>query len=210
MDRIIDTVIGVIIAILVHMFLFPPDFTKKAADSFRSLARQLSDTLSDLSKWVQSEWGQGKGNLVEYKMNNLLQELHTAKEMLQTASDSLKFNPIRKKHKIILSRYQIEIQKVNAGYEYISNIVKTLKEWEKEGLLSSSDKMELGNDFKVLSEFFEGFKGIQQGETDNWKQKEQNMLLEALRSKMQLYPPPDHKVFKDSFFLETKKLLKRL
>ncbi|AEB65676.1 hypothetical protein BUN12_3086 [Bacillus amyloliquefaciens] len=210
MDRIIDTVIGVIIAILVHMFLFPPDFTKKAADSFRSLARQLSDTLSDLSKWVQSEWGQGKGNLVEYKMNNLLQELHTAKEMLQTASDSLKFNPIRKKHKIILSRYQIEIQKMNAGYEYISNIVKTLKEWEKEGLLSSSDKMELGNDFKVLSEFFEGFKGIQQGETDNWKQKEQNMLLEALRSKMQLYPPPDHKVFKDSFFLETKKLLKRL
>lgn len=74
--------------------------------------------------------------------------------MLQTASRSLKFNPIRKKHKIIISRYQIQMQKMIAGYEYVSNIAKTLKEWEKEGAFSSSDKIELGNDLKMLSEFF--------------------------------------------------------
>ncbi|WP_396123275.1 aromatic acid exporter family protein [Bacillus subtilis] len=210
MDRIIDTMIGVIIAILVHMFFFPPDYTKKAAESFQKLAHQLSDILLELSKWVQSEWRQGKGDLVEYKMNNLLQELHTTKEMLQTASQSLKFNPISKKHKIILSRYQIQMQKMNAGYEYISNIVKTLKEWEKEGILSSSDKTELGNDLKMFSEFFDDFKGIQQGEINNWKQNEQNMLVESLRSKMLLYPPPSHKVYKVSFFLETIKLLENL
>lgn len=209
-DRIIDTIIGVIIAILIHMLLFPPDFTKKAAESFQTLAHQLSDILLELSKWVQLEWGQGKGNLMEYKMNHLLQELHATKEMLQTASQSVKFNPIRKKHKIILSRYQIQMQKMNAGYEYVSNIAKTLKEWEKEGTLSSSDKMELGNDLKMLSEFFEEFKGIQQGQINDWKQNEQNMLLESLRSKLMLYPPPNHKVYKDSFFLETTKLLKNL
>lgn len=209
LDRIIDTIIGVIIAILIHMLLFPPDFTKKAAESFQTLAHQLSDILLELSKWVQLEWGQGKGNFVENKMNHLLQELHATKEMLQTASQSLKFNPIRKKHKIILSRYQIQMQKMNAGYEYVSNIGKTLKEWEKEGALSSSDKMELGNDLKMLSEFFEECRGIQQGEINDWKQNEQNMLLESLRSKL-LYPPPNHKVYKDSFFLETKKLLKNL
>ncbi|OEI76649.1 hypothetical protein BG616_12575 [Bacillus subtilis] len=209
-DRIIDTIIGVVIAILIHMLLFPPDFTKKAAGSFQTLAHQLSDILLELSKWVQLEWGQGKGNLMEYKMNHLLQELHATKEMLQTASQSVKFNPIRKKHKIILSRYQMQMQKMNAGYEYVSNIAKTLKEWEKEGTLSSSDKMELGNDLKMLSEFFEEFKGIQQGQINDWKQNEQNMLLESLRSKLMLYPPPNHKVYKDSFFLETTKLLKNL
>ncbi len=26
------------------------------------------------------------------------------------------------------------------------------------------------------------------------------MLLESLRSKLMLYPPPNHKVYKDSFF----------
>lgn len=206
-DRIIDTIIGVIIAILIHMLLFPPDFTKKAAETFQTLAHQLSDILLELSKWVQLEWGQGKGNLMEYKMNHLLQELHATKEMLQTASQSVKFNPIRKKHKIILSRYQMQMQKMNAGYEYVSNIAKTLKEWEKEGTLSSSDKMELGNDLKMLSEFFEEFKGIQQGQINDWKH---NMLLESLRSKLMLYPPPNHKVYKDSFFLETTKLLKNL
>ncbi len=34
-DRIIDTVIGVIIAILVHMFLFPPDYTKRRWTLFK-------------------------------------------------------------------------------------------------------------------------------------------------------------------------------
>lgn len=70
----------------------------------------------------------------------------------------------------------------------------------KRGELSSSDKIELGNDLQVLSEYFAGFKGIQQGETDNWKQKEQIMLLESLRSDMLSHPPPGHKVYKDSFF----------
>ncbi len=96
-------------------------------------------------------------------MNHLLQELHATKEMLQTASQSVKFNPIRKKHKIILSRYQIQMQKMNAGYEYVSNIAKTLKEWEKEGTLSSSDKMELGNDLKMLSEFLRNLKEYNRG-----------------------------------------------
>ncbi len=210
LDRIVDTFIGVIIAILVHMLLFPPDFTKKAAESFQTLAQQLSDMLLELSKWIQLEWGQGKGSIMEYKTNNLLQELHTAKEILQTASKSLKFNPVSKKHKIILSRYQIEMQKMNAGYEYVSNIVKTLKDWEKEGVLSSSDKLELSSNLKVLSECFEDFKGIEQGEINNRKQKEQNMLLASLRSNMLLYPPPSHKVYKDSFFLETMKLLRNL
>ena len=92
----------------------------------------------------------------------------------------------------------------------MTSIVKTLIEWEKEGTLSSSDKMELGNDLKALSEFFWDFKGIQQGEINNWKEKEQKMLLESLHSKMLLYPSPSHKVYRDSFYLETKELMKNL
>lgn len=76
----------------------------------------------------------------------------------------------------------------------------------KKGALSSSDKRELGNDLQVLSEYFAGFKGIQQGETDNWKQKEQDMLLESLRSDMLSHPPPGHKVYKDSFFFRNEEI----
>ena len=93
---------------------------------------------------------------------------------------------------------------------YISNIVKTLKEWEKRGTLSSGDKMELSNDLKALSEFFLDFKGIQQGEINKWKEKEQKMLLESLHSKILLYRSPSHKVYKDSSYLETKELIKNL
>ena len=81
-DRIVDTLIGIVVAILIHMFLFPPDFTKKAAKSLERLSNQLSGILSELSNWIQLEWGQEKGNMIEDKIHQFLQELHATKEML--------------------------------------------------------------------------------------------------------------------------------
>jgi len=209
-DRIIDTVIGVIVAILFHMLLFPPTYTKKAAESFQQLARQLSEVLLELSEWVQSDWGQGKGNRLEEKTNHLLQELHSTKDTLKIASESLKFNPLSKKDKNILFRYQLEMQKMKAGYEYVSNVVKTFKAWEKEGTLSSNDKTGLGNYLKVMSEFFGNFNGRQQEERNHWKDQEQKLVLESLQSKIMVYPPLSQTVYIDSFHFETTELLKKL
>lgn len=198
LDRILDSIIGVTVAILIHMFIFPPNFTKKAAKSLQKLAHGLSEILLELSHWVQSEWGNEKGFIIEDKINHFLQELHDTKDILNTASNSLKFNPFSKKHQNILSDCHSGFKKINKGYGYVSTTVETLKRWEKKGDLSSAEQIEVGNHLKALSEFYGKMDFLQQNQLND----EIGILFNTL--------PPNCDVFRGSFFLETEKLIKKL
>ncbi|MEH7076559.1 hypothetical protein [Neobacillus drentensis] len=115
------------------MLFAPPDFTKKAVASTEKLALQLSEILMELSEWVNMEWGGEKGNVMVDKVNQLLQEIHTTKNTLYLAVKSFKFNLFGKKHAATLTIYQSNMEKINKGYQYVSTIVGTLKDWEKAG-----------------------------------------------------------------------------
>lgn len=209
-DRIVDTIIGAAIAIIVQMFLFPPDFTKKAAASLQQLSQQLSKIFLELSNWLQSESNQGKRNLMEYKINLFLQELHHAKDTLNTAAKSLKFNPFSKKHKIFLSVYQKELAKISKGYQYVSLIIETLKEWEKQGEWPANDRMEAANYLRALGGFFGNPLVLHQNELKKENETLLSGLQDLLHSSKLLNLQPGYEVYRDSFCLETKRLLKSL
>lgn len=211
LDRIVDTIIGVVIALVVHMVLSPPDFTKKAISSFRNLTQQLSGIFLEISNWIEFEWGQGKVSAIEYKIDHLLHELHTTKDMLKAASKSLEFNPLSKKHKFILSMYQSEIKKMNKAYTYAFTIVGTLKEWENnEAPISSKDQLELGRQTKTLSKYFKNLEKFQPIESQKQNETKQKVLLDLLHSEIQLHLQRSHEAYVGSFYLETKKLLQDL
>lgn len=197
-DRILDTIIGVIITILIHMLLSPPDFTKKAVTSTEKLALQLSDILLELSNWVHLEWGREKGKVMEYKINLFLQELHNTKDTIDLASKSLKFNPLGKKHAAILTMCKMKMEKINKGYQYVSTIVGTLKDWEKAGQLLSNDQIEAGNHLKTLSEYF---RNLGEGKEGN---------LPSSLNLLQSNSSPSHQVYREFFYLETRKLMQKL
>lgn len=198
LDRILDSIIGVTVAVLIHMFLFPPNFTKKAAQSIQKLAQELSEILLELSYWVQLEWGQEKGAILEDKINHFLQELHDAKDILKMASNSLKFNPFSKKYRNTLTMCQMEFEKISKGYGYVSTTVETLKQWEKEGPIPSADQIEIETHLKALSEFYGSLNLLQQNQFNNGVDTLFNTL------------PSNCNLFRDSFFLETEKLIKNL
>jgi uncharacterized membrane protein YgaE (UPF0421/DUF939 family) len=208
-DRILDTIIGVIITILIHMLLSPPDLTKKAVASTRKLALQLSELLLEVSHWVQMEWGSEKGKVMEYKINLFLQELHQTKDTIDLASKSLKYNPFGKKHAAILTLYRMKMEKINKGYQYVSTIVGALEEWEKAGHLPSNDQIEVGSYLKTLSEYFRNLNVLQQpGELKMVKERDLQGSLDALQSKN--VPRPSNKVYRDSFYLETRNFMQKL
>ncbi len=198
LDRILDSIIGVTVAVLIHMFIFPPNFTKKAAKSIQKLAQGLSGILLELSYWVQLEWGQEKGPIIEDKINHFLQELHDTKDILNMASNSLKFNPFSKKYRSTLTMCQMEFKKINKGYGYVSTTVETLKQWEKEGHLSSAEQIEVDNHLKALSEFYRHLDLLQQNQFNN----EIDQLFNTI--------PSNCNVFRNSFLLETEKLISNL
>jgi len=209
LDRILDTIIGVIITIVIHMLLSPPDFTKKAAASTEKLALQLSEILSELSDWIHLEWGSEKGKVMEYKINLFLQALHDTKNTIDLASKSLKFNPLAKKHAALLTMHQMKVEKINKGYQYVSTIVGTLKEWIKAGELPSKDQIQVGNHLKTLSEYYKNLGALQQqSELKIVNEKDLQRSLDQLQSSIS--PPHSHQVYPDSFYLETRKLMQKL
>ncbi|MGG5254372.1 FUSC family protein [Neobacillus sp. SM06] len=53
-DRFRDTLIGAMIAVLVNMFLYPPNFTKQAEQSFQHYSRHLTAAFLQTADWLQN------------------------------------------------------------------------------------------------------------------------------------------------------------
>lgn len=212
-DRIRDTLIGAAIAVLIHMLVFPPDYTKRAEASLQQCVDTLSNLLLEMSYWVQFEWGQDKGSDLDHKIQNFLQDVHTTQEMLQKASKSLKYHPFNKKHKVVVSDYQKALKKVSKGYDYVTTTVATFKEWEKAEPNTPKDQIEIGNDLKTLSDYYKKLapiktKGSAVPSSD--QQVEQKNFLSILQSKLKLNIPYSNQIYRDAFYLEINKLLKHL
>ncbi|CEG28930.1 FUSC family protein [Bacillus sp. B-jedd] len=203
-DRIVDTAIGAAVAIVLQLILFPPNFTKEAANSFQKSARQLSGLLSEMANWIQSDWGRSQKYELEERLKNSLKDLHTAKETLQIATNSLKFNPLAKKHKATLKKYRGQLRLLENGYEYCSSVLKTLRVWQKSGRMSTQDRRDLENDLFMLGGFFA--KAGKSGAANPLHIAEYELLYSKKTNK----PVPGADVYKSSIDLETYKLLKSL
>lgn len=98
-DRFRDTLIGAIVAVLLHMLFYPPNFTKQASKIFNEFAQHLTLTFIKIANWIQTGSNQEDGYTIQEEINALLKELHQTRKLLKAASDSLNFNPFGKKAK---------------------------------------------------------------------------------------------------------------
>lgn len=97
-DRIIDTVIGVAVAILIHI-IYPPNLTKYASESMRQFSIKINTAFMDVSSWIKAGCQKAKGENLQKEVDALLKELHRTKKALRHASDSLKFIPAGEKNR---------------------------------------------------------------------------------------------------------------
>jgi gas vesicle protein len=209
MDRIIDTIVGAVVALLVHMFFYPPDYTKEAAASLRKTTRQLSEIFADIASWIEFEWGQGRATKVENRINQFQQELSTAKSLLKSASKSLQYNPFGKKHHFTISICQSELKKQEKAYLYLSAIIGTFKSWEKECHLTPKEQSDIGRQMKALSEHFKDVEGYLQSKADNWDKTGQ-ATHHVLHSELKTFPQSSRDGYKESFYISTRNFFKEL
>ncbi|RDU37721.1 FUSC family protein [Neobacillus piezotolerans] len=203
-DRVVDTIIGAAVAVIVHMILFPPDFTKDAEIAIKKTSHKLSVLLGEMANWVDDEWGANKRTEMENRRKDLLDDLHTVKDSLNIASRSLKFNPLGKKHKEALSSHKTRLKLLENGFEYASAVIGTLSEWEKTGTLSPIDQTMLKTDLQVLKDFFKDA-----GSSDI-NQERREALIDLLQSTLAVPHGQNSEVYRNAFYLDTRRLLQRL
>jgi uncharacterized membrane protein YgaE (UPF0421/DUF939 family) len=153
-DRFRDTLIGALIAVLIQMIIFPPNFIKQADRSLQKFRNHLSSTFSKVSNWVKSGVEKGEGYQLEGEVKTLLDELHQMKKTLQDASDSLKYNPFGKKSMKKLQNDQQKVHFLNQGYTYLSSIVGIFSAWSKAGTISPLQMEVWADQIQTLSLLF--------------------------------------------------------
>ncbi|KMY50430.1 FUSC family protein [Peribacillus loiseleuriae] len=197
-DRFRDTLIGAFVAVIVHMFIYPPNFTNQASKSIHHFATHLTTTFSRVSDWAESGLEKQAGYTLQTETKQLLKELHQANSLIQDASESLQYNPFTKKSKKNLQNYQQRMDYLTQGYAYLSNIVGTLIAWSESGTITPDQQSIWAAQVKALAPFFH-----------------------AKENPVVLYPPSEtlkvmissnleQQRFHVSLYHETKSLLKKL
>ncbi|MDQ0199683.1 FUSC family protein [Neobacillus ginsengisoli] len=153
-DRFRDTLIGAIIAVLIHMLLSPPNFTKQASKSIQHFCTHLTKTFNQVSEWVQSGLEKNEGYNLQIETKKLLQELHQVKNYIMDATDSLKYNPWATRSEKELQECKQRIYFLTQGYSYLSSIVDILMSWSNAGTMTPFQQTQWAKQLKALSPFF--------------------------------------------------------
>lgn len=134
LDRIRDSIIGVAVALLLHAFLNPPNFTKRAIEQVEVMPNKLADRLKSLASWLEA--GAPKNNYFNSEFNRLSKEMFEVEKQFQKAELSLKYNPVSKKSKPLLHEGEFLLKTLNQVSADINALFKIMDEWSKTGYLT--------------------------------------------------------------------------
>ncbi|MFC7394491.1 FUSC family protein [Scopulibacillus cellulosilyticus] len=179
-DRLRDTFIGAVISIIVCLFLFPPDFTKKVKQSILTFTDHLSDNFTNTAKWIENGCKIEEGKQIQNNTKNLLNECHQVSTQLESALKNNRLNIYSKKNRARLAEYQQQLLNLRKGYTHISGMVRTTMDWSASGNMTPSDK-------NIWSQYMHQFAVYIQA----WKQTINNQAVYINKQAAQITLPKD-------------------
>jgi uncharacterized membrane protein YgaE (UPF0421/DUF939 family) len=128
LDRIRDTIIGAIVAIVIHILIFPPDSVNKARKKMIHFADHLSNHFMNTALWVQEGCSSSETQILQTILQTLFKELHQATTELDNAEQSLRYNPFGTKKRASLQELTRQMKHLRSGYANTS-FYKMVGKW---------------------------------------------------------------------------------
>jgi Aromatic acid exporter family member 1 len=138
-DRIVDTVIGAVIAILINMFVFPPDYTPAARESVTQSATQLAGRFQAIAEWLLRGANVDEGRALQDDTRTYLEALHQTEERVRQARQALKFSPMVRRRREGLRGCEEELLHLRQGYAHATGSMRTLLEWSDYGTMTAEE-----------------------------------------------------------------------
>lgn len=148
LDRIRDSIIGVAVALLLHLFFNPPNFTNRAIKEVEVLPNKLADKLKSLAIWL--EVGATQKNYFNSDFVHISKKMFEAEKQIQTAELSLKFNPLSQKSKPRLHKGKFLLKTLNQVSADIEVLFKIMDEWSKMDLITKENREAWRQNFLLL------------------------------------------------------------
>lgn len=139
-DRIRDTLIGCAVAILIHMFAYPPDFTKKAIREWYAYTDHLAALFARSCHWLTQDGSAAAGDALQDEARKLYDELDRTIDQFGQAATSLRFHPFTRKNRNVLHQFQAQMIHLKQGYDHLTGMLRTLTEWSRSGEMEKPDR----------------------------------------------------------------------
>jgi uncharacterized membrane protein YgaE (UPF0421/DUF939 family) len=158
-ERIIETIIGALIAILVNMFIMPPDYTNKASKTVGKAKESLVLHLTDIAKSFKNEVSFVMAKELLKTSEKLHDDVRDAQKTADQAIHASKFNPFAKQRRsrmlniikqlqFLQQVYMITIEMQNIGLSYSDN-----EKWMKLTIFEFSKRIQkLADDVETWDE----------------------------------------------------------
>ncbi|MFD0710779.1 aromatic acid exporter family protein [Paenibacillus sp. GCM10027626] len=160
LDRIRDTVIGAIVAILIHILIFPPDSVNKAKKKMVHFADHLSAHFTKTAIWVQEGCSPSGAPTLQTGLQTLFQEIHQATTELNKAEQSLRYNPLGQKKRSTLNEYTQQMHKLRSGYANLADIIRVLTKWSESGNFVKEDQTVWAGHLNTLAKLVKEWKSV--------------------------------------------------
>jgi uncharacterized membrane protein YgaE (UPF0421/DUF939 family) len=139
LDRIAETVIGVVVAVLTNMLLWPPDYSDKARRYLLDAVEQLAQRFEAMADWLRRGAELREGEALRNPTRGYLSYVHETVNNVEQALKALRFNPLVRRKEEQLRRLEAQLIHIRQGYQHATGMMRTLLEWRRDGDMSQSD-----------------------------------------------------------------------
>ncbi|WP_244525342.1 aromatic acid exporter family protein [Bacillus sp. 166amftsu] len=212
-DRIRDTIIGALIAVIIHMIIFPPNYVKEARQTLSQFGFHLVQLFERTADWVNTNCGSVNGQQLRKDVTNLLQELHQVQKDFKLAEKSLKLNPFAKNKKQILKQNEQFLVQLKVGYIYLSNIINTFSDWSNTDCISKTDQQQWTIQLQMLGRYIENQLNKSSEDRQNFRVSKFHLDLLDLSSisvQINISPELEHYRYQLGLYNETLKFIQEL
>ncbi|MGD8168273.1 FUSC family protein [Herbiconiux sp. P16] len=136
LERIVETIIGAIIGVFVNWLIVPPLAVQPAHDAVASLGREVAAIMDGLADVLSKPTDEKHRTLLLVEARLLRPMQAKALAALDTAEDSLRFNPRRSAHRDVLKTDAELMTRLGAVVTRVVGMARAVNDHFDDGLLS--------------------------------------------------------------------------
>lgn len=124
--RILDTILGAMVAVVINALVIPPDFTQYAEQALNALAKAVAEVLRAIRNDLSDGLDPHEANQHLVHARQVDQALHEAKHAIRQAEDGLQWNYLVRHRKQRLRRMRQAIMVLDHSVSQVRGIARTL------------------------------------------------------------------------------------
>ncbi|WP_052353697.1 FUSC family protein [Neobacillus jeddahensis] len=167
-DRFRDTLMGALVAVVIHIIVRPPTYTNEALQRIHQFSISLSTSLQNVARWIRMGLDASTGEQIYSQLKGLKHEIHQVNSVLQEATDSLQYNLLGKKKAIQLQKAKLHWELLVEELSYLSSSVDTLKAWSEAGTMNTFEQTRWADQFTVIGQLVKENPASTQVEIDHY------------------------------------------